>query len=330
MAVGGNRISRALKRIGYGLVVAAVTCGATTLPALALDKLRVGKSGPPMILTLVELGTEAGIWKDLGLEVEGMMFGGEAPTIQALIANSIDLGFGSGPGLAYPVKGVPATAIAAVSGAPFNLVLSVRTDTKLKSLDDLKGKTVGVTSSGSLTDWMVHEISRQKGWGPEGIKTFPSGASRTSLAALKAGDIDGVVMGAATAFDAQINGASKVFTSLGDLVTDFHSNVLFARNKLIAERPDLVQKFVDGWFRTVTYARSHPDVVVRVGAKTLGISEEAVRQAYEDEITRMLRDTGRFDPKAVEVIRRSLVEIGTLEQVPPADKLYDERFLKNH
>ena len=324
MAEGRNRFATlAISLIAAGVV----SCAA---PALALDKVRVGKSGPPMILTLVELGTEAGIWKDLGLEVEGIMFGGEAPTIQALTSDSIDFGFGSGPGLAYPVKGVPATAIAAVSGAPYNLVLSVRTDTKIRSLDDLKGRTIGVTSSGSLTDWMVHEISRQKGWGPDGIKTFPSGASRTSLAALKAGDIDGVVMGAATAFDAQINGASKVFASVGEGVKDFHSNVLFARNKLIADKPDLVQKFVDGWFKTVTYARAHPDVTVRIGAKTLGISEEAARMAYEDEITRMLRDTGRFEPAAVEVIRRSLKEIGTLDAVPPADKLYDERFLKNH
>ena len=301
---------------------------ASSALALAQDKLRVGKSGPPMILTLVELATEAGIWKELGLEVEGVMFGGEAPTIQSLVSDSIDLGFGSGPGLAYPVKGVPATAIVAASGAPFNLVLSVRVDTKLRSLDDLRGKTIGVTSSGSLTDWMVHEISRQKGWGPKGINTFPSGASRTSLAAMKAGDIDGVVMGAATAYDAQINGASKVFASLGDLVTDFHSNVLFARNKLIASRPDLVQKFVDGWFRAVTFARGNKELVIKVGARTLGIGEEAARAAYDVEITKMLRDSGRFEPKAVDVIRRSLVEIGTLEKEPPVEGLFDERFLR--
>ena len=73
---------------------------ALTSPARALDKLRVGKSGGPMILTLVELGTEAGIWQAQGLEVEGIMFGGEAPTMQGLASGSTDLGFGSGPGLA--------------------------------------------------------------------------------------------------------------------------------------------------------------------------------------------------------------------------------------
>ncbi len=310
------------------LALMAALAAPLALPAAAQEKLRVGKSGGPMILTLVELGTEAGIWRAQGLDIEGIMFGGEAPTMQGLASGSTDFGFGSGPGLAYPVKGVPATAIAAVTGAPYNLVLNVATNSSITSLDDLRGKTIGVTSSGSLTDWMAHEIARQKGWGPEGIKTFPSGSSRTSLAAMKAGDIDGVVMGAATGYDSQLNGASKVFTSFGDMVPAFHSNVLFARNKLIAERPDIVQKFVDGWFMTVAFARANPEIVIRVGAKTLGIGEPAARMAYDAEITRMLRDNGRFDPDAMETIRRTLVEIGTLEKVPPAAELYDERFVK--
>ena len=313
------------RRVGALLALALAAT-----PARALDTLRVGKSGGPMILTLVELGGEAGIWRDLGLDVQGIMFGGEAPTMQGLASGSIDLGFGSGPGLAYPVKGVPATAIAAVTGAPYNLVLNVAVGSPVKSIADMRGKTVGVTSSGSLTDWMAHQIARHENWGPDGIRTFPSGSSRTSLAAMKAGDIDGVVMGAATGYDSQIHKASRVLASLGDMVPAFHSNVLFARNDLIASRPDLVQKFVDGWFRTVAWARAHPDDVVRVGAKTLNIGEDAARLAYDAEITRMLRDSGHFDPEALETIRRSLVEIGTLAEVPPADKLHDDRFLANH
>ena len=148
-------------------ILRAALVMAALAPAAAQEKLKVGKSGGPMILTLVDLATEAGIWKELGLEIESVQFGGEAPTIQSLASDSIDLGFGSGPGLAYPVKGVPATAILAVNGAPHNMVLSVRVDTTMKSLDDLKGKTIGVTSAGSLTDWLAHEIARQKGWRSE-------------------------------------------------------------------------------------------------------------------------------------------------------------------
>jgi NitT/TauT family transport system substrate-binding protein len=301
---------------------------ASATPSQALDRLRVGKSGGPMILSLIEVGTEAGVWRARGLDVEGILFGGEAPTMQGLASGSTELGFGSGPGLAFPVKGVPATAIAAITGAPWNLVVNVGVTSRMTSLDDLRGKTLGVTSSGSLTDWMAHEIGRSKSWGPDGVKTFPSGSARTSLAALKTGDIDGVVMGAATAYDSQLHGGSRVLANFGDIAPKFHSNVLYARNAFIAEHPDLVQKFVDGWFATVAFARNNPEVVIRVGAKTLGIEEASARAAYDAEITKMLRDNGRFDPEAVETIRRSLADMGALETVPPAEKLYDERFVR--
>src|SRR5579871_5139540 len=81
----------------------------------AQTHLNVGKSGGPLLLSLVELGQEAKIWPSVGLEVQSTEFAGEAKTMQALAAGAIDLGFGSGIGLAFPVKGVPATAVAAVS-----------------------------------------------------------------------------------------------------------------------------------------------------------------------------------------------------------------------
>jgi ABC-type nitrate/sulfonate/bicarbonate transport system substrate-binding protein len=86
--------------------------------AEADTKIKVGKSGGPLLLTLVELGQHANIWKGVGLEVESIEFAGEAKTMQALAAGATDLGFGSGIGLAFPLKGVPATAVAAVSNRP--------------------------------------------------------------------------------------------------------------------------------------------------------------------------------------------------------------------
>lgn len=310
-----------------GLALAGVAQAQTKLQQA---KLKVGKSGGPMILTIVDVGNEAGIWKQFGLEVESIYFGGESQTMVGLASGSVDLGFGSGPGLAYPVKGVPVTAIAAVSGAPYNMVVLVANPSPIKSLADLRGKKLGVTSAGSLTDWMAREIGRGQGWGNDGVISFPTGASRTSIAAMRSGDIDGVVMGAATAFDAQLNKQGQVLAPLGDIVKDFHSNVLFARNELIAKSPDVVQRFVDGWFKAVAFAKANPEITIKVSAATLRISPESARAAYEDEITRMVRDKGGFDKGAVEVIRRSLREIGTLADPPPAEKLYDERFLAHH
>ena len=38
----------------------------------------------------------------------------------------------------------------------------------IRSPEDLKGKTISISSKASLTDWLGRELSRQLGWGPWG------------------------------------------------------------------------------------------------------------------------------------------------------------------
>jgi NitT/TauT family transport system substrate-binding protein len=295
--------------------------------AAALDDVNVGKSGPPMLLSLVELGQDTGIWTGVGLHVNSIEFAGEAKTMQALAAGSIDLGFGSGAGLAFVLKGVPATAVAAVSGPPYMLVLAVAPKSLIVSVDDLKGRTIGVSTVGSLTEWVVHELSRKMGWGNDGIKSLPIGGASAAMAALDTGQIDGAVVGEAFGRDSEDRGRAHVLLSFGDRIGTFHSNVLFASNALIARDPRIVERFLAGWFKIVVYARAHPDEGAKVGARTLGVSLDAATKAYDDEVLRMASDDGAFNPAAVEVVRRSLKEMGVLDTVPPASALYSTRFV---
>ncbi len=88
---------------------------------------------------------------------------------QAMAADGIDIALGSGPGLAFIVKGSPVKGIAAMADPPLIFALVVRADDTVKTVDDLKGRKVGVSTVGSVTSWIVNEVSRQKGWGLDGI-----------------------------------------------------------------------------------------------------------------------------------------------------------------
>jgi|SRR5579864_1334061 len=299
-----------------------MTCGAS-----AQTHLNVGKSGPPLILSLLELGQEAKIWQALGLEVQSFEFAGEAKTMQALAAGSIDLGFGSGIGLAFPLKGVPATAVAAVSNPPNMLALIVLPASPIESVDDLKGKTLGVSTVGSLTEWVVKELSRQLGWGVDGIHPQPVGSSTDGFAALVTGQIDGEVLGVGAAFEAQNHGRARLLLTFGNYIKTFHANVLYAANTLIASNPHAVELFLKGWFEAFAYARAHPDIAAKVAARTAHISEKSAQEAYDAEVFSMASKDGAFDPAAIEVVRRALKETGVLAEVPPASALYSSRFV---
>ena len=320
-------MKRWLAAVLAAVLIAPVALGQT---AQAATKLRVGKSGGPLLLTLVELGQHAQIWPQYGLDVTSIEFAGEAKTMQALAAGAIDLGFGSGIGMAFPVKGVPATAVAAVSNPPNMLALIVPPQSPLKTVDDLKGKTIGVSTVGSLTEWVVKELSRQRGWGVDGIRPLPVGTPTDAMAAMTTGQIDGDVTGVGSAYTVEEAGKARVLLTFGDYIKTFHANVLYAANTLIASDPQAVTQFLKGWFATLAYARAHTDEAIKVAAETEHLSPTAATKAYPIEVFSMASKDGAFDPAAIAVIRRALKETGTLPDVPPDDKLYSTRFVPVH
>lgn len=311
-------------------VVAAATfmaVVATGSSALALEKVRVAKAtSTAFAFATVDVGIKAGIWESVGLELEVSAFRGDAQVQQALTSNSIDIGLGSGPGMGAAVKGVPAIAVAAFAGPPRNMALIVTPDGKFKSSDDLKGARIGVNSAGSLTDFLVRELSRQKGWGAEGIEAIPMGEMRTRLAAMAAGELDGTVQATSQGYELEEEGLGSILVNFGDLVKDFHTHVIFARNEMIEQNPDTVRKFLEGWFRTVAYMKANKDFTVAVISETINVRPSIVAKTYDAEMS-MMSDDGVFNPEALETIRNSLVELGILDTVPEASQLYMDRFV---
>src|ERR1700688_594419 len=94
------------------LLFAAVVCAASA--AAAADKVRVGKSvSQPFAFAPVEIGAAEGIWAKHDLDVETVIFAGDAKLQQGMVANSVDFGLGSGPAMGFLAKGVPAKAVGA-------------------------------------------------------------------------------------------------------------------------------------------------------------------------------------------------------------------------
>ena len=183
-------------------VAAAVTLFvALAAPAVAQEKLRVGKGFPSLFqFTPLDIGIETGIFKKHGVDVEASSFAGDAKLQQAFAAGAVDLGIGSGPGLAFIAKGSPTLGVAEEAGPPLGITLAVLAKGPIDSLADLKGKTISISSVGSQTEWMVRELSRQQGWGPDGIKTVALGDVPAQLSALRTHQVDAVPFDITTAY----------------------------------------------------------------------------------------------------------------------------------
>jgi ABC-type nitrate/sulfonate/bicarbonate transport system substrate-binding protein len=297
--------------------------------AHADDKLRVGKAvAGPFDFVPLDIGMAKGFFKAHGVEVEEIDFDGSAKLQQGLGADAIDVGLGSGPELAFVAKGNTDLAIAVFAGPPNSQVLVVRADGPVHAVADLKGKKVGLSTVGSLTDWLVRELSRQQGWGPEGIGGVALGSESGRTASLRAATTDGMVIDVATAAKLEKEKIGRIIVHFGSVAPDFIIHAIFATNKAIADKPDVLKHFLAGWFETINWMRSHKDETVALAAPVMHQDNDIVAMNY-DQTMNDFSTTGRFDPKALAVLARSFVEMKTLPAAPDMAKLYTEKLLPN-
>ena len=308
-------------------VAAILALGSGAQTALAVDTLRVGNAAPTAFsFVWVKLGDQAGIYARHDLKLEHFGFPGGGRVDSGLISGDIDIGLNSGAAMAGVGKGVPAKAIAAMAYEPSHLVIAVRVDTNIHKPQDLKGARIATSTAGALTDWLPHEVSKQLGWGADGIKTQPLGASSSMLAGLKTKQVDGLVTGVAQSYDLADRGETRTVLNFGTYLPDFVSNVLFASDALIAKNPDAVRRFVLASIESVKYMKSHKAETVALAVKETNVREQYTARSY-DELMPSYSETGRFGAKALAVLQRSFVELGQFETPPDMSKLYTEKFL---
>jgi len=310
--------------VGAAFLAASMTLGFHGANA---ETLRIGKAGAEAFSFVpAEVGQAVGIYKKHGLDLTISAFGGDAKLQQAMAADGIDIGLGGGPGLAFVVKGAPVKGVAAMADKPLIFALVVRNDGSVKTADDLKGRKVGVSGVGSVTNWIITEISRQKGWGIEGIPRVGLGNDANRVAALKTKSIDAAIVNIAVATKYVQTGQGKVLLTFDDLVKDFHIHVIYATNKAIAQKPEAIRGFLAGWFETIRFMRANKAKTVEI-AKEVMHTDPATTVAIYDAVMPMFNEDGHFKPKALAALARSYVALKTLPKEPDMTKLYTEAFL---
>jgi len=293
----------------------------------AADLIRVGNAGRESFsFTPANIGKETGIFAKHGLDLEIAGFGGDAKLQQAMAADAVDIGLGSGPGMAFIAKGSPVKGIAAMAGPPLIFALVVRADGAVKTIDDLKGRNVAISTVGSATNWLMNEVSRQHGWGYGGFTQIPIGENGARIAALKSGAVDGCVVEIGSALNFVQRGDGRILMRFGDVAKNFIMHVIFATDKAIAQKPDDLKAFLQGWFETIAFMRQNKAKSVAIAMQVTGTDEQTTSGIY-DELMPMFTDDGHFDQKALAVLSRSFVEMKTLPAEPNMSELYTEAFL---
>ena len=318
-----------LGRGAAGVAIAiALLLTALAFPASADTALTVGKANATSDAIIpVNVGDQLGIFKKHGLDVKIIDFGGGGKSAQAMAAGAIDIEDGAGTEMAFVAKGAPMLAVCeSTAPAPF-LAVGVPWDSPVKSLADLKGKIIGVSSPGSFSDWSAHELARTEGWGEDGVKTVAiGGATAATLAGFRTHQIDAEIGGASQFFAFEESKDGRFIASVASYEGNVASGALFASNKLIASNPDAIRAFIAGWIETVDYMRTHKAETVKLESGITHFDENVMSKEYDLTIGMFTKDC-RFDAESLAALKRSFVNLKLVNTPPDMAKLYTDAYL---
>jgi NitT/TauT family transport system substrate-binding protein len=326
------RVKQPARRTVLKAMAATAAVGATSIAMphigrAATTKLTIGKSIPTLLAyTPIDFGLANNLYQKRGLELEVVTFNGAARMNQAMVSGAIDIGLGSGASMADIGKGAPMLCIAQTLGPPADIAIVVPYESPIKTLDDMRGKVVGVASTGSVTEWMAFEIARQKKWPISDVKTVGIGGTDAAVAAIRAKQVDALVVDIAIGFFLEPQKIGRLLIPCSDYVKDFIMHANFATNKTMDTHADAVTAFCAAWFEAVAMMQKDKEQTVKVAAPIAKLDPAIIAKTYDIVLPQMSRD-GRFDPKGLEILAQSYVDMKQLPTKPDMAKFYTEKFL---
>jgi NitT/TauT family transport system substrate-binding protein len=318
---------RTSRRTVLGGIVAAASGLVLPRRARAATTVRVGKSVANLFpYAPIDVAIAQGFFRREGIEVEVIAFNGAAKMQQGMVAGAIDFSLGSGSSMINILKGVPSICIAETTSTPVELGILVPYDSPAKTAGDLRGKKFGVTTVGSVTEWMVFELARVKGWGRGEVTTVGIGGDPAPTGSLRSHLVDAVVTETSTAFAIEPQKIGRLLLPCSDYVKDFIMHVIYASQRIADEQPEAVRGFLRGWFAAAAFMHQNRAEAIRIGRTVTGHNQEVAEKEY-DLVMPAMTTVGHFDAKGLAAIARSFVDLGMTDKTPDMTRLYTEKFL---
>jgi ABC-type nitrate/sulfonate/bicarbonate transport system substrate-binding protein len=240
-----------------------------------LKKIHVGVPAVSMGNIIIFFAKETRIFEKHGLDADAVVMQGSGIASRALVAGSVAIS---------PIA-TPAVMNAVLAGSDMVILghtmpgvvqsLVVRPD--IRKTEDLKGKIIGVTTFGSLTDFLVRHLAKIKGLNPDKDFTLLQiGGDADRLIALKQGKIPAATLGHPAFVLAQREG----FTVLWDFFKEVEypwSEIATTRAQIQRDR-DLVMRYMRAHLEAIARFKQEPDAAKKVIKRTLRLDDDSLAQ----------------------------------------------------
>jgi NitT/TauT family transport system substrate-binding protein len=226
------------------------------------------------------IAKEINLFKKHNLDAQLIYIPGGTIIIQSMLAGEANLANMAPPAaMAAWVRGAD---LAVVASGVNRLLETVVTSTQISSPQELKGKRIGISRYGSLTDAALREALRHYNLSPDkDVTIVQAGGEGERLAALTARALDGAMLSGDQRFQAEKLGFHVVI-DLSKLPIEYPNNGIIVRKEFARANRDVVKRFLKAWVEGTKIFKTDREVSLKVLGKYLRTKDaEILAKSYE-------------------------------------------------
>ena len=253
--------------------------------------MRIGIGGAQQLLYLPgTLAERLGHYKDARLDVTLESFAGGSKALEAMLGGSVDVVCGFYDHV-FQMRAEGRNLIGFVLLTQFPGVVLAAIPGKQLTIENLKGKKIGVTTAGSSTHLLLNYLLNRKGIASTDVSAISIGSAAAAVAAVEKGQVDAAMLTEPTLSEllsrtqlqilADTRTAQGVLRDLG--VHSYPAASFYASEKWLAANPDTARRLASAMRTTLHWIDSHTSTQIAdaMPPEYLGSSKERYVAALE-------------------------------------------------
>jgi NitT/TauT family transport system substrate-binding protein len=245
--------------------------------------------------------------------------------MQALLGGSVDYTSASGSTIAAAVRGIPVKLVFIASAKPqFDLVAQPQ----IRSIEELKGKNIGISSRGGAIDLLSQLILQKHGLVPnKDVISLVVGGQEDTVLALRTGRIAAALLTPPRPLILQREGFNRLAYS-GDYMPTYPSGGIGVTDDKIKTAPADIFAFVKGSVRGLQFARQNRGEAMKILSSYFNIKDPGLAEEFFELYLSRLPVNGSADEAwmkgAVAFTQKSL---GQTAKEIPTSQVFDFSFV---
>jgi NitT/TauT family transport system substrate-binding protein len=274
------------------------------------------------------IAAEAGLFKKYNLDFQLVYIASSPSVTAAMLGGDAEIALTGGEGniRAYVQGATDFVFIGAVKNVFTHSILA---GAAVKTVEDLRGKRIGINRIGSNPHFFAVQALRQKGLDPtKDVQLMQSGGSPETLAALVSGNLDAACLNPPSDTQALAQGFHYVIYG-PDQKIPYVATAFVTRKSVLSKRPQVIGEFMKAMAEAGKILHEDREFTYKVMGKYLRVTDRKILDASYNTEIKALEKRLEIRPEAFQSILDEIAKVDPRAKSVKPDDLIDRRYLND-